>query len=91
MVDLDRVAERAIRPDRVVAPVADSRPRDVARVGKIVDDDLGRALRDPDRRGEVAQADIRVAGDADQGMPWLVRNVQPGERRRGSRVGVLTR
>jgi hypothetical protein len=52
--------------DRVLVAAAVALAGDVAGGGELADDAVGGAFGDPDRLADVAQADARVVGDAEQ-------------------------
>src|SRR5262249_47400488 len=74
---LGRVAHGDVGVDAVVVTSADSLALDIAGFDQVGDDALSCALRDPDLLGDVAEAHIGVALDAQQDLR-VVREEPPG-------------
>src|SRR4051794_38822115 len=66
LVARQRVGQRQLRPDRVVVAPAPALACDVAGLDELAHDAVGGALRDAHLLADVAQADARVARDAEQ-------------------------
>ncbi len=91
----DAVAHRAIGDDLVPIAPALAVPGEAPRGLEVLHDALHGALGDTDLLGEVAQTELRIAGEADQHVA-VVRQERPGpvigrrRRRRGGEAGAAS-
>jgi len=60
--------ERSLGLHGVDVPAADALASDVAILDQLGDDPMGASLGDPDRLGDVTQANARIVGDAEQDL-----------------------
>jgi hypothetical protein len=67
-----------VRYDLVAVPTALSLAQDVASFDQLGEDAVGGAFGDPDRGGDVAQADSRVIGDAGKDVGVVGQEVPAG-------------
>jgi hypothetical protein len=65
---LGRMAHRDVGVHGIAVAPSDPRPRHVARLHEVGDDALRSALGDPHRRGDVAQANVRIAAEAEEDL-----------------------
>ena len=70
------MAQGKLRHDLVAVSSAVSLAQHVALLDQLGQDPVGGALGDPDRCGDVAQADARVMCDAGRTWAWFVRKSQ---------------
>jgi hypothetical protein len=82
-IALKPVAQGGVDVDGVVVAPADPGAVDVAFGDEVVDDRLHGSLGDPDLCGDVTEADVRVARDAEEYLR-VVREERPGTQRPGS-------
>jgi hypothetical protein len=66
VAELGNVAHRQVAPDRVGVAAACPRALDVAGFDEVGEDPLSRAFGDSDPVGHVAQAHVRVLGEAEE-------------------------
>jgi hypothetical protein len=77
------MTQRKLRHDLVAIPSALSLAQHVALVDELGEDPVGGAFGDPDRGGDVAQADARIMGHAGEDMGVIGQKVpSPGRRGR---------
>src|SRR5205085_791756 len=87
----ERIGDRTVGLDRVVAAAGTAFARDEAGGGEVADDAVDGALGDPDRLAELAQPDPRVLRDAEQHQ-GVVGEKRPARRavaRHNARLGFL--
>jgi len=71
------VAHVHVRVDSVLISSSFARSLDVSGFGEVGEDPLGRALGDPDLRGDISHPDVRGGGDAEEHLS-VVGEESPG-------------
>jgi len=75
---LSGVPHRVLTVDLVPISTPHTLARDETRLDEVGDDPLHRSLSDPDVLGDVAQAHVRILGDAEQDL-GVVRDERPAD------------
>ena len=80
LVPIGGVRDGQVVLDVIAVPAAVSFLHHVAGIGQIADDAVGTALGDPEGAGDLAQAHLRIVGDAQEGPPVVGEEVPLGHR-----------